>query len=452
MTMKFINRLKNLDSLTAFLILEVLAVTSFSLGAVNALFYCFGVVVSIFAVFQSYSKFEKSEFKSLMIFFVPMFVLSIFVSFGNLFKGQTLLNVLVLLGINSFFIMGISANKIKSFNKETCLIIIGVSMALLVLISMIYSLANYGLFYALIYKETPIYYYDANKYDITKEGGWLMGFSMKEMSTLFTGAYGVILSSYLTALLFINPKKELKKFLIYLSVGLVGLIYLISIPNLWALVFIIPVIIFAACYRFLKDNKIFVKTIKIVLLSIFCLLVIFFILMIVNNINSSFAEFISSNVLLNRIFNGNRIVDGVNKVLKQAFITYNLFGFNDSSLYYETQQTILVSTKMFEIELIKESGFFAFLILLAMVVLYIVFGFNYLKKSEDSNVIKVLSIGIILSYFIYSTFENDITPIVHETSNYVSFFRSPLSMVMLFVLGTIFMPLFVKKEEKQNEK
>ena len=450
--MKLLSKLKNLDSLTAFLILEVLAVTSFSLGSINAVFYSVGVVVSIFAIFQSYNKFEKDEFKSLLIFFVPMLLLSFFVSFGNLFKGQTLLNILVLLGINSFFIMGIVSNKIKSFNKETCLIVIGVSMALLVVISMIYSWANYGLFYAVIYKDTPIYYYDAMKYDITKETGWLMGFSIKEMSILFTGGYGVILSSYLGALLFINPKKDLRKFLIYLSIGLVGLIYLISIPNLWALLFIVPIIVFALCYRFLKDNKIFVKAAKIALLVIFSLLVVFFLLMIINNVNASFSEFISSNALLNRLFNGNRIVDGVNKVLRQAFYPYNLFGFIDSSLYYETQQVILINTKMFEIELIKESGFFAFLILLIMVPLYVIFAFKYLKKSEDSSVIKVLSIGILLTYFIYSTFENDITPIVHETSNYMSFYRSPLSMVVLFILGTIYVPIFNKKEEKQNEK
>ena len=450
--MKITEKFKNLDSLTAFLILECLAITGFSLGGENALFYTMGIILGVVSIFYCYKRFDKSEFKSLVLFVVPMFLLSIFVSFGKLFNGQGAINVLVLLSINCFFIMGICSNKLKNFNKETMLITLGASIALLTLISMIYSWINYGFFYSLIYKDTPNYFYDAIMYDVTKEGGWLIGFKVKEVSLLYSGAYGIFLCSYLCALIFINPKENLRKFLIFLSIGSVGLIYLLTIPNVRALLFLMPIALFALYYRFLKDNALGNKIISISLIVIYSLGIIGFILMIINKQNDAFASFLSSNAFLNRLFNANRVVDNANKILALCFKEYNLFGFTDSSLVYETQQAILINTKIFEIELIKESGIFSVIILLVIIPIMFVFASKYLKNSNDNNLIKIVVISLLLSYFIYSSFENDILPIIHESINYISFFRRPLTLIMLFLLGTIYTPILFKKEEIIDEK
>lgn len=448
--MKLFEKLKNLNSLTIFLVLECLAITSFALGGINIVFYCFGIVVSILCIFQSYQLFEKKELKYLLIFFIPIFILSIFISFGKLLSGQGITNIILLFGFNSFFIIGICSKKIPSFNKETALLVIGFSIALLVLISMVYSWINYGFFYVQIHKDTPIYYYDAIKYDITKEGGFLAGFSFKEVSLLYSGGYGLFLSIYLIALLFINPKENLKKFLMFLSIGLVGFIYLITIINVKALLFFALIFVFAILYRFLHNKKYFYKTIKIVFASIYLLLIIFFMIMVINTINEAFASFVSNNAFLNRIFNTNRIVYEVNIILKEAFKGYNLFGFVDSSLYYDTQQTIFLNSGMFEIELLKESGVFALLLLILMVPLYFIFSTKYLKDDNDNNFIKIITICLIFGLFIYFSFENDIAPIIHEQNDYHSFFRNPLTLILVFLLGSIYHP-FYKSEAINNE-
>lgn len=448
--MKLFEKLKNLNSLTIFLVLECLAITSFALGGINIVFYCFGIVISILCIFQSYQLFERKELINLLIFFIPIFLLSIFISFGKLLSGQGITNIILLLGFNSFFIIGICSRKIPSFNKETALLVIGFSIALLVLISMVYSWVNYGFFYVQIYKDTPIYYYDAIKYDITKEGGFLIGFSFKEVSLLYSGGYGLFLSIYLVALLFINPKQNLKKFLMFLSIGLVGLIYLITIVNVKALFFFVLIFVFAILYRFLKDKRYFYKTIKIIFVSFYVLLIVFFLIMVININNETFASFISNNAFLNRIFNTNRIVYEVNIILKEAFKEYNLLGFVDSSLYYDTQQAIFVNSGMFEIELIKESGIFALFLLILIVPLYFIFSIRYLKDDNDNNMNKIITICLLFGLFIYFSFENDIAPIIHEPNEYMSFFRNPLTLILIFLLGSIYNPIF-KKEALNNE-
>ena len=447
--MKLKEIFKNNDALIAFFILESLAITSFCLGAINVLFYCLGICLFLLSLLTSFKKFEKREFLSILIFVLPIFLMSVFLSFGNLFQGQTLSNLLVCLGINCFVLLGISSRKIKEIKPETVLLTIGFSIALLLFISLFATWINYGFFYAEIYKDTPLYYYDANMFDVTKECSWLVGFSIKEVSLDYASSFATLLTAYFVPLFFIKPKENLKKFLMYLSIGLVGLVFLLTIPNFKALIFVGFIFIGGLLFRFYKGGK---KPIIITLIVFASLAFIFFILVLLNNGNESFGSFIAGNAFLNRIFNSNRIMINVNVILKEALQSRNFLGFANSNVYYETEKAIFTNTKMFEFELVKEGGLISLFFLIVFVLVFTFAFIKYVENSKDDKFVKALLMCLIFGFLLYNTFEFTSFPIIHESTNYQAFFRSPLTLSVLFLMGFCFTPFLTKKEVSVDEK
>ncbi len=454
--MSTISRFKEANSLTAFLILECLAITSFALGGVNFVFYIVGTLVAIFAILTTIDKFSKQEKMSLLIYLGTMCVLSIFLSFGKLLLGSySFGNILVFLAINAFLLLGLCSRKIEGFKTETMVLVIGFSIAVLVFISMFYSWIQYGFFYAEIYKDSPIYYYNANLFDITKEGGFFIGLNFKEVSLSYSGIFGLILSCYLLPLFYIKPKQETRRFCMYAAIGALGVIYLITIPNLIALAFLIPVVAIGLIYKYLRKNELFMKIVRYSIYTLSALIFVFFICVLISiSGNNGFSNYIESNYILNRIFNNNGWMHYINIVLEKAILPQNFFGFNTLVL---NSEAITTNTKMFEIELIKEGGIFAVLVLIALIVLSYLSLRKYAKESNDENTHKILFISIIIVFFLYNTFNYNSFPFIHDQTNYVAMFRSPLTLVMLFLLGYVFTSFIgvnkkVVDDKRENEK
>ena len=463
--MNFLQKLKEQDALLTFLVLECLAICAFALGNISYIFYILGIVVGGASIILCFERFKGINLKDLLMFAVPMFLLSAFVSFGKLLSNHIFENILLFLSINIFLFMGIVARRFKGFKIELVLIVVGFAIALLILISMVYSWTQYGFFYAAIYKKTPIYYYNAELFDITKEGYWLVGFSFKEMSINYTSTFAIILACYLLGLLFISPKEDKKTFYMFLAIGLVGIIYLLTIPNFTAFIFLIPAIAIALCYRFIKDQKKFTKILDYVLLGFAALAIIFFVTALMNAAGTGIAAKIEGNRILNRIFNTNRIMVGINPVLHQAAMKYNFFGFvtvhNPDQMTYiqfeELEDAIVTNSKMFEIELIKEGGLLTIPLIVAVVVVTYIYGKKYLLDSRDSNTGKVVLVSLLATVFFYLTFENEIFPLIHDNTNYYSFFRNPLILVVISLIGMMFPykgvveePVFEEPKQEEN--
>lgn len=459
--MNFLNKLKEQDALLTFLVLECLAICAFALGNISYIFYILGIVVGGASIVLCFERFKGIDLKQLLLFAVPMFLLSAFVSFGKLLSNHVFENILLFLSINIFLFMGIVARRFKGFKIELVLVVVGFAIALLILISMVYSWTQYGFFYAAIYKKTPIYYYNAELFDITKEGYWLVGFSFKEMNLNYTSTFAIILACYLLGLLFISPKEDKKTFYMFLAIGLVGVIYLLTIPNFKAFIFLIPAIAIALYYRFVKDQKKFTTILDYVLLGIAGLLIIFFVIALLNAAGTGIASKIEANRILNRIFNSNRIMTNVNPILWQASYKYNLFGFvtvhNPDQMTYiqfeELEDVIVTNSEMFEIELIKEGGLFTVPLIVAVVVVTYIFGKKYLLDSKDSPFGKVVLVSVLATVFVYLTFENEIFPIIHDNTNYYSFFRNPLILTLISLIGMLFPyhPVIEEPVLEQNE-
>jgi len=452
--MKFLDKLRNSDSLLSFLILECIAITSFALGNYNVLFYLLGIFIALFAIAITYNRFNKEELKSMLTLAAPMLLLAVFSSFGLLLQADILNNILSFLAIFSFIYLGIASRKIEGFSPWTLLIVLGAGLSLVTIISMIATWANYGWFYAAIYKNTPIYYYNAELFDVTKESTWLVGFKFKDTSTAYTGLYGILLTSYLGGLLFINPKKDPRHFFIVLGIGLVGLLSIITVPNIPALVLLVPTILVAVCYRFFKDNLKFRKVLKYGTFVFVGLVLIFFVLVLFNAAQiGGLSNFLASNKVLNRIFNGNRVMFPINQVLSQALKSYNLFGYAPSSVHLETIDVISVNSKMFAMELVKQGGIFTVIFLVAFILIFGYIFVTYLNKSKDDHALKMIFFLFLVSFLVYQAFNYEAFPYVHDANQYIGFFRHPLTLIMLFIVGFTFYPLSgeVKEKEKQVE-
>lgn len=482
--MKFLDKFKSQDALAIFLILECLAICSFALGGINYIFYALGIVVGVMTILFTYNRFKGENFKSLILFMLPMFGLSILVSFGTLFSPHIVENILLFLAINIFMFLGIASRKFENFKPDIILIVIGAAIALLLLISMFATWIEYGLFYVARFKNTPIYYYKAATFDVTKEGLFLVGFKFKEVSLDYSVAFAVILCCYLLALIFISPKENKRKFIIYAALGSIGLIYILTLPYFKAFIFLVPALAIALIYRFIKLSDKHNDIINYVLLGITALAIIFFLFAFLNATGnpefnpylkedaiSSLSKYIADGgdtlkdngfrFFIYRIFNGNRIMAPINQILGNSSYKQNFFGFtnifDETKFYYddfkELQKALFTNSKMFEIELVKEGGILAVLFMVFLIVSSYAMIRKYMKSSKDEKHEKIVLVSIILSYVFFKTFENDSFPIIHEPDNYYAFMRNPLTLVVIFLLGMTFVssaPLVKKEPAKEK--
>ena len=455
-------KLARLHPVFIFLVMEFLAITAFGLGGNNLIFYVLGFALAIFGGILTFKRFEKDELFSLLIMGIPVILIAIFVAFGTFsFGNSVLVNIAAFLGIISFFALGLFFRRSNNVNAEILLLCIGGGLALLVLISTIYTSFAYGPFYSLRFKDTPNYFYNGVTFDITKEQGWLNGFSFVEISLQYGGLFGVLLSTGLAGMMFVNPKKNLVKFILTGVFGLVGLFSLLVTPNVMGLLMLVPMLLVAAIVRVLnlevipqKAKDITRRVISISFIAIVALIIIFFVLAFLNANGynqatgydtryaptSAFAEFIKNNAFLNKVFNNGRIMQPINKVLNQSAILANFFGFINNDSYFYLAQAINTNTGVFEVEIIKEGGIFAFIVLFFFLIFFVQNVFRYGKDTKDSLLSKGIIVSGLFIFLLYCSLNYDAFPYIHASGNYVSLFRSLPGLIFLFFAGFTFYP------------
>ena len=430
--------IKRLDTVTSFIILELLAFTSFALGGINAIFYYLSIVVLIFAL-PFFIVAKKEELKQLLFYSIPLFLLAALVSFGKLYSssGFLLENIGIFLAFISFYLLGFLARHNHAFKKDYLLLSIGGAFALLAIISLVYTWINYGIFYGLIYQDTPEYYWNGLVYNVTDEIRWLNGLGFETFDVRYSGTYAYLLLGALPSLLFISPKKDKLKFALTSFIAFVGLLLLITTPNLEGLFYLIPLFIFILLYRFYRVLKVN-KWLDITLLVIGAIASILFIIDVIHVFHP--LDIITNNSFLNRLFNTNKIISPINEVISYAFTSGGLFGLNEAS------QAVINDTNAFEFEILKEGGVFAFVSLLVFLIFTYLMLKKYFLKSKDPEYFKIIVLTSVFMFFLYNTFSFTSFPYVHTPNVYYSFYRSLPLFVILFILGYVFTPIFTRKE------
>lgn len=429
-------------SIITFLILEVVALTAFNFGNVSSIFGVAGGVLALISVpfAIDYIKNKQSLFKLVIPagLFLLIGALGAFNEFSLSF--DTFSNIALLVSLPAFLALGFFLRKLGDVKPKTALLVLGAALAAVCLFGLFSTLIEYGFFYSLIYKKTPNYYYNGAPYDVTKEMFFLSGFEFTEVYIEYGGLFAVLTAAFLPGLLFISPKKERNEFIICASIGGIGLISLLVIPNFKAILVLLVASIFAFVFKILRNHKKALKITGFSFLGLVGLAFLFYILTIANA-----ATGFAFKGFLNRIFVQNGIMESTTKVLARLFAGTNgsaWFGLKPLEI---NEQAIFANTGIFEVELLKEVGVVgAFLFIGALIYVgYLVF--KYLRNSDDSDVIKVILVALVLTYFIYESLFHTISAGPHF-EGYLSFIRSPLLLVILFVLGYM-----VSAEEKKEE-
>ncbi len=440
MTVK--NSLKAYEGIVAFLIFEVLALTTFGLGGVNIVFHVAGFLVAIFSFITSGSQFKKGELVRLLVLIIPLIIFAVLVSFGgsDYYAGNTLNNICALLGILGFFFMGLSARRNESFNIELALICIGGGLALLVLINMFATWFDYGPFYPLIYSSRPDGYYRGEVIDLTKEMSVIIGLKFYESTISYGTQFAVLLATSIPALFFIDRKKETKKFLIVSIYAAISIVAIATVTSLTGIIFLAIILVIGSIYKFFKDNELFKKLLKWALIVISILIGIGVFFVVLNNVSEGFAKAISANLFTDHLFNTNHVMSGINDVLAPAFKPYNLFGFkagNIEDVYGATEKALMSSSGHFELEVLKEGGIFALIALVVFGVLSFFATKRYVSKSNDSHLTKSVIITFLIIFVLYYSVAFETFPLIHVSTYLNSFSRFTMFMVLLFLLGYV---------------
>lgn len=417
-------------SIITFLILEVVALTAFNFGNNSAIFGIVGgalALISFLFVFKSIK--NKKNLLTLLIPLGLILIVSIMGGvndFSRFFETYT--NIALIVALPGFLALGFFLRNLNDVKPKTVLLIIGGALAAICLFGLFSTLIEYGLFYSLIYKKTPNYYYNGTPFDVTKEMYWLSGFEFNETFIEYGSLFAVLAASFLVALLFISPKKEKREFVAFAVIGGIGLLTLLIIPNFKALIVLVVAAEFAMIYKFLKGQKKVQKILGFSFLGIIGLGLIFFIIALINAaIGFKF---------LDRIFVNNGLMKNASVVMdaimsKNFDGSLNLFGL----VPLMTNETaFLTNTGIFEIELLKEVGVFGTVIFAGFIIYMGYLIWRYLVNSKDNDSHKATFIVLLLAFFIYETFFHTINVSVHK-QEYNAFLRSPLFFVVLFVMG-----------------
>ena len=453
--MKLNSFFKQYKSIIGFLILEILALVSFTFANINEVFYLITTILSICAfLFAFFTNSNKKDFYKMLPIVAGLFLISGIAAFGG-FSGRISLlsNIATFFAIPSFFSLGFFARRIDDVKPEHILLAIGFGLAAITLVGTITTWVQYGLFYAEIHKAKPIYFYEGTAYNAVKEMGWLVGFKITEVSVDYGGMFAILCAAFLPALIFINIKENRNLFICSAIIGGIGFISIITVPNWKALIFLVLASLFALVYKLFKEKMLVVNILSLLVVVVVGLGVVFYLLTIINaGIGFKFTG------IFDKLCRNNFIIRPASHTLLGAFATdtnglpFNLFGFNidhpqaaligEDGLYGIVQEPTLI----FEYEIIKEVGLIGTLFVLGLFAAMFVFVVRYIRDSKDNAFIKNVIVIFLVAFMLYATFGFDVKSQPHNDGFYQPFLRSVPFMLVLFLFGfTYFVP---DKEQK----
>ena len=196
---------------------------------------------------------------------------------------------------------------------------------------------------------------------------------------------------------------------------------------------------------------------RIIIYVFFAIVAILLLIILLNALEvQTISSAIEGNAFLNKLFN-NRYMGEINDIIKNVFVSDNLFGFDINGSYNNIIGAYYTYTTSFPFQILQEGGIFAFIFLVAFLALTIITSYKYLFKSTDNIVIKSLTLSFAITFIFVSSFSYDSTPLIHEsTPNVVSLFsliKEPTFLMFVFFVGYMLTSEHPKKEENEaNQK
>lgn len=470
------NNLFNYGKAMCFVLLEILAIISFSLGSSFIFFAILSFVALALVILVTFKEIKSDGLSSFAFFLFPILlfavlsILSYFAKYDPYFvMNKSPMLFLVPVGLVCFASIGYFVNLTGAFKIKYALIVIYSGIALLTFINLVVTMIQFTPFYTLRYPDSYFYYDGAPSSEpVGRMGYFLMGFSMVEVSLSYFSFYPIILLTAFLPLIHVKYRENRKLFVTYLSFGLLGLLTLILTINKMTLIllFIVSLVIgVIALYDKFNVTTKPLKIIGIVIGILFSLGLLFLILNAQDSVGYDIREripgirnFTTGNSFLNRLFNTNRYVTPINSILDGLFhaqviegsnILVKFLGFpiNGSYLsYFGTMTWKLTDSNSFFFDSFFTSGFIGVIFLTAILIVGLRRLFIYYKNSDDGKEEKVTVLGFVLVNLIYAFVAFDATPTIFSKT-VIPFYLNNIFLLDLFLFGYVFF-----KTEKKKKK
>ena len=453
---------RDYGTVLGFLCLEVLAFIGFSLGHSFLLFGILSLVLAILLVIVTLRQIKKDGLTTYLFFLFPLVIFGIltalngfnYYSIGAIGLAPSIFVPLGLLGIG---LSGFLSTYLVQFKIKHALLVIYCALGLFVLINLFITMVYYVPFYTIKYSNYYIFYNGKpSVVPIGQMAYMLYGFKFREVSLTYWSLYPSILLTAVIPLFFIKFKENRREFLIYAGLAFlafISLLFTISKTTLISdviLVLGIALIVVGAKFKGSRS----VLNVMMITLGVILLLVI--LILFINaqtswGFVSGIRNLISSNSLLNRLFNTNRYVKPINTIFQDLFTTFKLFGcpVGGSFLDYPNGVPQILSN-MWLFDNLMSSGLFGAIFFLAALVVGIRRLFKYLNKGTDDDYVKYLIAAFVLGFLVISLFLYDNYPLINSEAM-VPFYTSAPLLICVFLLGYAFNHTLVLKQEQQFE-
>ena len=440
-------KLKDYGEVLTFLILETLAFVSFTLGNSLLLYFIFGLIAVVAILLLNLNKLKELDWVKYLIFLIPFVIFAILSGFSKftLNNFSILTNFIVCFSLMLFITLGFIAQKVNSFKLSVAMTVIYGALAILVGISLIYSMIRYVPFYPFIFEGKYIYY-EGERILIDNTSKMLIGFRFEDMEIQYFQIFGMLLFTSIVGLKFINPKKETRKFIIYCVYSLIGFLAILFTMTKINLLSDGLVILFLVFILFIpKKRKWLVPTLYTILGVVgFGFLIFFLNAQSGWDLTAGLRGLIANNSLLNKLFNANRISTPIAKALDGCLNGSNLFGFS----YNFTSFPDYMPSNMFLFDTIIYNGIFAAIALVVFIVFVAKSLVRYFNSNQDDELTRNLVVCFIGAFFIYGFFALSSAPYSHY-SNLIPMQQNAMFLIVLFLIGNTINFKTLEKENKE---
>ncbi len=449
--------LSRYDTVLSFLSLELLCLGSFALGGSAGLtiFRMLGFFLSFLTIGFVKANQSKQEWKRYWLCLLPFLALALLTGISRFFLGSysstfagLVSDLTIAFGLIGFFLLGQSVKSIPVLKRDIILLVIGATLALMVVVPGVYSLIRYGFFYASRFKGM-VYYYDGVVFRVDTETKILNGFSFAEASLRYGKAPAFLLSLFGVGCFYISPRKEWKRFCSFLGFGLLGLLDLIFVPYVEALIFVAFIYVLAGAYVLVHyliqskgDRSKADKVLKILYFVFVGLVLLGVTLLFVD----AFTGAILGNFPIAKIRNSRNSTEGmlyrVAAAIRSVFIEENatgkslnvlgmLFGVSFSSAGSDSV------TRVFEINFLWQNGLLAFMLLLFYVLYFVRECHLFLLKDEERMDGKFVIVAILFGALVYFSIFDDELPLRHQTA-FLPLSRNSMTLLVAFLSGLVY--------------
>ncbi len=475
--------LSNYGKAVCFILLEILAVLSFSLGSSFIFMAILSFVILVLIILVTFRQIKADGVASFGFFLFPILIfgllsiLSYFKYDPNFIMYESSFLFLIPIALICFAGSGYLINLTGAFKIRYALIVIYSGIALLTFINLLVTMIQFVPFYTLIYRDA-YYYYDGarSSASVGNMAYFLVNFSMVEVSLAYFSYYPMILLTAFIPLGFIKFKENKKLFITYLAFGVLGLISLIFTINKMTLLLLFGVALLIGIITIYTKFNLKTKPLKIASVVIGGLAVLGFIFMFFNAQDSvGYAMRISGlrnlttgNRIFNRLFNSNRFASAFNGILDGTFasrviegrsVLIKLFGYPITGGYVDYFGAMtwkLTDSNSFFFDTFFTSGFFGVIFLTVILIVGIRRVFLYYKYSSDKKDEKVMVLSFVLVSLAYAFLAYDATPYIFDKT-IVPFYMNNIFLIDLFLFGYCFYnsekpkEVIVVEEEKKEK-